>query len=242
MPRFQTLYSQFLDYRGQVPVCGAVLLNESADKCVLVRGWKSRSWGFPKGKINQHEKMVECAVREVLEEVGYDCSSKINEHLFVEGFLKDTKVRLYVISGVPETHSFMTRTRKEIREIKWFDIKYLPSDEKSDSQDAARFWSIVPFLHRLRHLLHKLKSSSKRPPVKSLPKSRSSSDSDPTESEKSNRSVRILSRSQATNQSSDQLQSLKILSVPPTTCSADSSDPFLNFRFDTASILKPFAS
>ena len=27
-------------------------------------------WGFPKGKINEGEKMEDCAVREVLEETG----------------------------------------------------------------------------------------------------------------------------------------------------------------------------
>ena len=33
---------------------------------ILVKGWNSRSWGFPKGKINRDERPVDCAVREVL--------------------------------------------------------------------------------------------------------------------------------------------------------------------------------
>jgi mRNA-decapping enzyme subunit 2 len=35
-----------------VPVFGAILLNPSLDKCLMVKGWKSgASWGFPKGKV-----------------------------------------------------------------------------------------------------------------------------------------------------------------------------------------------
>jgi 8-oxo-dGTP pyrophosphatase MutT (NUDIX family) len=37
-------------------------------QCVLVKGWKSSSgWGFPKGKINEDEPPVHCAIREVYE-------------------------------------------------------------------------------------------------------------------------------------------------------------------------------
>lgn len=35
-------------------------------QCILVKGWKSSSgWGFPKGKINEHEAPHDCAAREV---------------------------------------------------------------------------------------------------------------------------------------------------------------------------------
>lgn len=51
-----------------------MLLNEDWTKVLLVKSyWKSGSsgaWGFPKGKIDQDEEKVDCAVREVLEEVG----------------------------------------------------------------------------------------------------------------------------------------------------------------------------
>jgi 8-oxo-dGTP pyrophosphatase MutT (NUDIX family) len=58
----------FMTYRLRVPVCGAIILNATLDKCLLVKGWSSKAgWGFPKGKINQNEENDNCAVREVSE-------------------------------------------------------------------------------------------------------------------------------------------------------------------------------
>jgi ADP-ribose pyrophosphatase YjhB (NUDIX family) len=55
-----------MQYRFRIPVCGAIILNVNLDKCVLVKGWSSKSgWGFPRGKINQDEEYDCCAVREV---------------------------------------------------------------------------------------------------------------------------------------------------------------------------------
>lgn len=60
-------YADFMQYRFRIPVCGAILLNENLDKCVLVKGWSSKSgWSFPRGKINQDEEYDHCAIREVL--------------------------------------------------------------------------------------------------------------------------------------------------------------------------------
>jgi mRNA-decapping enzyme subunit 2 len=76
-------FSTFMQYKTRVPVCGAIMLNDTWDKvlgsarltdyinltrhqCVLVKGWKSSSgWGFPKGKINEDEPKHTCAIREV---------------------------------------------------------------------------------------------------------------------------------------------------------------------------------
>jgi 8-oxo-dGTP pyrophosphatase MutT (NUDIX family) len=50
----------------RVPVCGAIIVNETFDKVLLVKGWSSKSsWGFPKGKINKDEPEIDCAIREV---------------------------------------------------------------------------------------------------------------------------------------------------------------------------------
>ena len=38
-------------------------------------------YSFPKGKINQGENGLDCAVREVWEEVGYDISKQIEEEV-----------------------------------------------------------------------------------------------------------------------------------------------------------------
>lgn len=52
----EAAFDEFLKYKTRVPVCGAILLSEGWNKCLLVKGWKSSAaWGFPKGKINQNE-------------------------------------------------------------------------------------------------------------------------------------------------------------------------------------------
>lgn len=50
-------------------------LNEKCSdltKVVMVQGYGSTSWSFPKGKINKDEPPSSCALREVYEETGYD--------------------------------------------------------------------------------------------------------------------------------------------------------------------------
>lgn len=100
---------------------------------LLVKGWKSSAgWGFPKGKINQDEEPHKCAVREVhtlkyfgcpehadfctqvFEETGYDLTGKINKDHVIEMSIKQQKISLYIVPGVPEDYPFKTRTRKEI--------------------------------------------------------------------------------------------------------------------------------
>ncbi|KAJ3134883.1 mRNA-decapping enzyme subunit 2 [Physocladia obscura] len=108
-------FTTFMEYKVRVPVCGAIIINELFDKVLLVRGWKSSSgWGFPKGKINKGEPEQDCAVREVLEEVGFDCSSMLSPKEYVERTIKEQRIRLYIIRGVSETTEFLTQTRKEI--------------------------------------------------------------------------------------------------------------------------------
>lgn len=64
--QLQALHKRFMAYKSSVPVCGAILLNEALDKVLLVKGWAKRaSWTFPKGKINQEESDLNCAIREV---------------------------------------------------------------------------------------------------------------------------------------------------------------------------------
>ena len=82
--REQEIYEAFTLYKNQIPTCGAILLNPGATKVLLVKGWKGHSWGFPKGKIDKDEEKVDCAVREVLEEIGHDISDGLDPNAFIE--------------------------------------------------------------------------------------------------------------------------------------------------------------
>lgn len=113
----EAAFDEFMKYKTRVPVCGAVLLSEDWKSCVLVKGWKSSAaWGFPKGKINQSESHRDCAVRETLEETGFDCSELLapeSPH-WMELNVREQKMRLYIVPGVHKDTMFETQTRKEI--------------------------------------------------------------------------------------------------------------------------------
>ncbi|KAL7009825.1 mRNA-decapping enzyme subunit 2 [Cystobasidiomycetes sp. EMM_F5] len=130
-------YDSFLKYKLSVPVCGAILVSEDWKSCLVVKGMKSSNWGFPQGKINQAETEMDCAIREVWEEVGYDISpyfdpsrahQPFNSHApppplveqvyphvqFIEREVSSKRIRLYIIPGVPVSTAFETKTRGEI--------------------------------------------------------------------------------------------------------------------------------
>jgi len=130
-PHLQTLsidkiISMFNYYKARVPICGVILLNDILDKVLLVKGYQSGSWGFPKGKINKEEKEIDCASREAYEEIGFNTREILNEADSFEKTFAGRKIRFFIASGIPEDTKFNPQTRKEIAKIKWIPIKKLP--------------------------------------------------------------------------------------------------------------------
>ena len=163
-PRTEELYEKFRQYKIQIPTCGAMLLNPGATKVLLVMGHKSKSWGFPKGKIDRDEEFPACAMREVLEEVGYDISNHIDQSVFIEKQHKGLPLtRLYIARNVPEDTVFITRTKKEIDEIKWHKIADLPTSKEAACRDEKKksFWMVAPYILWLKQQLAAEKKKKK---------------------------------------------------------------------------------
>lgn len=141
-------FADFIRYKTRVPVCGAIILNQQLSHCLLVKGWKqSSAWSFPKGKINLDEAQHLCAIREVLEETGFDCASRLVESDYIDVAIKDQKIRLYIIQNVPMDTDFKTQTRKEISKIEWFKLTDLPSWKRNSKQmSSSKFYLITPFI------------------------------------------------------------------------------------------------
>ncbi|KAF9294758.1 mRNA-decapping enzyme subunit 2 [Linnemannia elongata] len=177
----ETAFANFMEYKIRVPVCGAIILNDAMDKCILVKGWTARSgWGFPKGKINKDEPDTSCAVREVWEETGFDVTDKIRDEDFVEQTIKDQRIRLYIIKSVPENTVFEPQTRKEISKIEWHYIADLPTSkpkpiekgthsgresgtERSNGiKNPSRYYMVTPFVHKLKNWIITQRRSNKR--------------------------------------------------------------------------------
>ncbi len=129
-----------------------------------MRGWKSTaSYSFPKGKINRDEPQDECAIREVLEETGFDISSLCRPKEYVERTMRDQKVRLYIIHGVAESTVFQTQTRKEIGEIRWFPLSELPGwTKQSNGTSKSKFYLVTPFMSSLKKWIEKYRKRSKK--------------------------------------------------------------------------------
>ncbi|PGH36900.1 mRNA-decapping enzyme subunit 2 [[Emmonsia] crescens] len=157
-----TAFSEFLAYKTRVPVRGAILLNEDMDEVVLVKGWKKNAnWSFPRGKINKDEKDLDCAIREVYEETGFDIRAaglvKDEKKMkYIEIPMREQNMRLYVLRGVPMDTNFEPRTRKEISKIEWYKLSELPTLKKSKQIEtnghnlSNKFYMVAPFLGPLK--------------------------------------------------------------------------------------------
>lgn len=158
-----TAFSEFLAYKTRVPVRGAILLNQEMDEVVLVKGWKKgANWSFPRGKINKGEADLDCAIREVYEETGFDVREaglikNDDEVKHIQITMREQHMRLYIFSGVPRDTHFEPRTRKEISKIEWYKLSELPTLKKNKQHDeglavasANKFYMVAPFLHPLK--------------------------------------------------------------------------------------------
>ncbi|KAJ5121493.1 mRNA decapping protein 2 Box A [Penicillium bovifimosum] len=156
-------FQEFLDYKTRVPVRGAIMLNQDMDEVVLVKGWKKgANWSFPRGKINKGEKDLDCAIREVYEETGFDVRQADlvkgeDDVKYIEITMREQHMRLYVFRGVPRDTYFEPRTRKEISKIEWYKLSELPTLKKSKQHDeglavanANKFYMVAPFLNQLK--------------------------------------------------------------------------------------------
>ena len=101
--------------------------------------------------MNEQEDPARCAVREVLEETGFDISHMISSE-FLEATVNDQLTRLYIIPGVPHDTKFIPRTRNEIRDVQWFSIADLPTNKKDAGTKlrlgigSSSFFKVFPFV------------------------------------------------------------------------------------------------
>ena len=117
---------------------------------MLVKGWSSKaSWGFPKGKIGKDEEAIDCAIREVFEETGFDISQNISNS-YIEALTSATNsqiTRLFIVPGVSESTNFSPQTRKEISKIQWHRVDLLPTKHGQDNS----FYNVVNFANKLKN-------------------------------------------------------------------------------------------
>ena len=114
----------FNRYKKKQPIYGAIILNPTKTKVLLVQNANSNSWSFPKGKQEPGESETSCVIREVLEETNYD----VAERLDLEKRIKHRKATFFLIQNVEEEIAFVPWKRGEIRRIEWYDVEELGPD------------------------------------------------------------------------------------------------------------------
>jgi len=181
------IIAKFLDYKTRVPGYGAIILNPSLEKCLLVKGCGFRPcWGFPKGKINQNESEKDCAIREVYEETGFNLHGLIKEDDYIEQKLRDQVIKLYIVPFIPEDKEFHPRTKNEIGGIQWHEISDIPisySELKDRGKYAINYYSAIPFLPKLKRWIERKKHIMKKQGRNLLPIAISSRVSGPLNAE-----------------------------------------------------------
>lgn len=157
---------------------------------LLVKGWTARSsWGFPKGKVNKDEAEIQCAQREVYaaprshaprpapltaldsyEETSFDITGRASEGECLEAAIHEQRVRLYIIRDVGLDTPFAPRTKKEISKIEWHPVDSLPSSKNSSGHtNANSYFTVIPFVSKLRHWIKLQRSSDKKRLARSAP-------------------------------------------------------------------------
>lgn len=162
LPEFTVneLKYQYGLYKKKIPVRGGILLNRALDKVLLVTNITKKNFVFPQGKTNEMETAEECAVREVLEEVGYDISTLLVAGDFIETDYGLTK--LFIVSGVAEHFKFHTLTQGEIGSIEWVPLTDIQSvaGPQNSQYTSYRFNKILKFLPKLRKWIRKKRAES----------------------------------------------------------------------------------
>ncbi|AEY95788.1 FACR270Wp [Eremothecium gossypii FDAG1] len=126
---------KFSKYKKSIPVRGAAIFNETLNKILLVKGTESDSWSFPRGKISKDEDDVDCCIREVMEEIGFDLTNYVLEDQYIERNIGGKNYKIYLVKGVPQDFAFKPQVRNEIEKIEWRDFwKLSRSIHKSNNK------------------------------------------------------------------------------------------------------------
>ncbi|RSH81437.1 mRNA-decapping enzyme subunit 2 [Saitozyma podzolica] len=155
---YDNVWAEYISYKSMVPCCGGILINQDGDKCLMVRGWKSNAgWSFPRGKINLAESEVDCAIREVEEETGFDLTGRINAVDNIQTQINAQVVTMFIVKDIHESTVFEAQTRKEIGAIEWVRLTELPTwtgkrPKKTSSKDK-KFYNVTPFVGPLKRWL-----------------------------------------------------------------------------------------
>lgn len=142
--------SKFSKYKKTIPVRGAAIFNQNMTKILLVKGTESDSWSFPRGKISKDEDDINCCIREVKEEIGFDLTEYLDEDQFIERNISGKNYKIFLVNNIPEDTVFKPLARNEIEKIQWFDFKKVSRALfKNNNSNKFKFYLINAMIRPL---------------------------------------------------------------------------------------------
>ncbi|MBL0882389.1 MAG: NUDIX domain-containing protein [Chitinophagaceae bacterium] len=122
-----------------IKAAGGLVLNEKQEILMIFRRGK---WDLPKGKLDEGEKIEECAVREVMEETGLTKLNlgsliTITHHTYFDTWLKEEVIKEthWFLMEASSAERMIPQISEDIEIIEWVSIHNL-NQHLSNSYDT----------------------------------------------------------------------------------------------------------
>jgi 8-oxo-dGTP pyrophosphatase MutT (NUDIX family) len=118
---FQKLQKEFFKHFKLVIACGGLVKNKEGEILLIFRRGK---WDLPKGKLDDNETLLECAVREVKEETGLTKIKagkeiEVTYHTYVEFGKHILKESHWYLMHVRTMEILIPQVEEDITDIRW---------------------------------------------------------------------------------------------------------------------------
>lgn len=128
---------------------GAILMDRTTKRFLLVKDARHNTYMFPRGKINKKESPSDCLIRELKEEVNLDLNACWKQFVKeVHPRNGDFNIKLLCFVGDFEDCKLKINCKKEISEIRWMSF-----DEIVNASSPIKFHMVTQFLFVLRKML-----------------------------------------------------------------------------------------
>lgn len=125
---------------------GGVIINEKGEILFMFRRGK---WDLPKGKIEEGEKIEQCAIREVNEETGLKNIElgeliDITVHYYTENKTTIKKETHWFAMKISGDQPLVPQTEEDITELKWVgfdDLQKYLSNSYNNVRDMMAKWA-----------------------------------------------------------------------------------------------------
>ena len=157
-------YKEWQDYLKRIPRLGAICLNPSMDKVLMIQpfGRNRKCLQFPRGKLHAGEDHADAAAREVWEECGIRIENLMDISRFFEATIDSTLHKLYLVYPVMEELVPSIQCNKEIEQILWVPLTSLPGWSAGTSFDDRNFFGVAPFVGHIKSFVKRTNTATVR--------------------------------------------------------------------------------